>query len=355
MSVQSNMLRRIITLEHFTIIIVIILVLAFILGFGYIMQTWAEQFSLLQVAEPPATKEQFEIAKLSAEIQQIRSDTLGSLFWLKLIALIITVGGAVAGYLLGLSRTTQQRLEFENRKNVDAVYQSMVQELSDKSPLLRAAAAVKLGMMLKSFPVEWSVDGSRKAQLIQLTKQVLAASLAIEEDEKVRKTLTIALVLHKPWEGDEENPKKKKHADAREIDLSNAKAADAYWAKTDFSYTDFYKADLTRASFRNSILHSAQFREATLREAVLAGADCLKASFKLADLRGADLTGADLRGADFSDADLSEVNFDGAKVSGCVMAPAKLDVVKSGRVDISKDGDGSQVVSVQEWASALAV
>ena len=40
-----------------------------------------------------------EIDKLAAEIRQIRSDTTGSLFWLKMIALFVTVGGAVGGYL----------------------------------------------------------------------------------------------------------------------------------------------------------------------------------------------------------------------------------------------------------------
>lgn len=42
-------------------------------------------------------KKEYEINKLDAEIRQIRSDTAGSLFWLKLIALFVTVGGAVGG------------------------------------------------------------------------------------------------------------------------------------------------------------------------------------------------------------------------------------------------------------------
>jgi uncharacterized protein YjbI with pentapeptide repeats len=165
-----------------------------------------------------------------------------------------------------------------------------------------------------------------KTQLIELTKQVLAASLAIEEGAKVRKTLTIALVLHRPEEG--------KPADVRATDLSNAKAADAYWARADFTYADFFKADLARASFRKSVLHSAQFREATLRDAVLAEADCQNANFKLADLRG--------------------VNFDGAMVGGCVLAGARFGAASGGGVDLSEEGDGSQMVSVQEWCSAHA-
>lgn len=42
-------------------------------------------------------KTEYEIGKLDAEISRIRSDTAGSLFWLKLIALFVTVGGAVGG------------------------------------------------------------------------------------------------------------------------------------------------------------------------------------------------------------------------------------------------------------------
>ena len=40
-------------------------------------------------------KDSYEISKLDAEIRKIRSDTAGSLFALKVIALFVTVGGAV--------------------------------------------------------------------------------------------------------------------------------------------------------------------------------------------------------------------------------------------------------------------
>lgn len=132
------------------------IVLVTILLLAYLLQVLVERNSL-----PPdnasTPKEDYEIAKLAAEIRQIRSDTYGSLFWLKAVALFVTVGGAVGGYLIGQSRTTQTRLqherEIENRKNVDAQYQTLVQELSDSgSAVLRAAAAVKLGHILKSFP-----------------------------------------------------------------------------------------------------------------------------------------------------------------------------------------------------------
>ncbi len=53
---------------------------------------------------------------------------------------------------------------------------------------MRATAAVKLGAILKSFPKEWDVDEDRLQQMVRLTKEVLAAALAIEGDPKVLKT-----------------------------------------------------------------------------------------------------------------------------------------------------------------------
>jgi cell division protein FtsB len=243
-------------------------------------------------SEAELVKSKTEIAKLAAEIYQLRSDTSGSLFWLKMIALFVTVGGAVGGYLLGLSRTTQQKLEFEDRKNVDQVYHAIIQELSQPQPILRATAAVKLGSILESFPKEWAVKGAAKNQIIKRTKQVLAAALAIESDEKVLKTITIALPLHKPWKDLPEEKAKEKYGDMSGLDLSSAKAKDAYWARVDFSYADFYKAELQGASFRNAILNDAQFRESQLQNGVLIEADCKGANFKMADLSGADFTGA---------------------------------------------------------------
>jgi len=328
---------RSLALNQYTITLLVILVCVAIIAVVYQSQKLSEERSLPPI-ETTSTKEQYEIAKLAAEIRQIRSDTSGSLFWLKMIALFVTVGGAVGGYLIGQSQTAKKRIEFENRKNIDSAYQSIVAELADKSPLLRAAAAVKLGTILRSFPVEWTVSDARKAQLIQMTKQVLAASLAIEKDPKVLKTLTIALVLHKPWENDSDSMRKR-YADLRELDLSGARAADAYWARVDFSYSDFYRADSSRTSFREAVLEGAQFRNTKLQDAVLINANCKGANFKLADLRNADLTGANLEKA----------SFEGARVFGC-----KLTGVASGpdMVDGSPAGDGSQMISLQEWLAA---
>jgi uncharacterized protein YjbI with pentapeptide repeats len=333
--------ERKIGLSQLTIAMLVILVLLVSTVIVYLSQILVEQSAF--IITPPINvntpKEQYEIAKLAAEIRQIRSDTGGSLFWLKMIALFVTVGGAIGGYLIGQSRSTRARIEFEDRKNVDTAYQAVVQELSDESALLRAAAVVKLGMILKSFPQEWNVNSIRREQLIDLTKQVLAASLSIEDDPKVRKTLTSAIALHRPWENDAGAGDKTRYGDLRSVDLSRAKACDAYWARVDFTYADFYRADLTEASFREAILHGAQFREAILKEAVFMKADCEGANFKFADLRHANLT----------DAILDKANFEGAKVHGVILTHAKFGDNPNVPVDNSPAGDKAMMIPCQEW------
>jgi hypothetical protein len=292
-----------------------------------------------ETSDMDSKKKVLELSKIDAEISKIRSDTIGSLFWLKLIALFVTVGGAVGGYLVGQNQATMQKIKFEDRKNVDAVYQSIVQELSSESPILRAAAAVKLGSILKEFPHEWNVSGTRKGQLVQLTKQVLAAALSIESEEKVLKTLTINIVQDKSTQSGIEDMPNRGYANMRELDLSSAKAADAYWANADFTNADFYKADLKRASFRKSVMAGAQFRESILVDTVFVDADCVGSNFKMADLRGADFTRANLTG----------VNFENAKLMGTQFKGAQIKDIPEASVDISEEGDGTAMLSIHDW------
>jgi uncharacterized protein YjbI with pentapeptide repeats len=354
-SPTSTRLRRIFSINIFTILLFLGVLLFIIVATVYVTQALVEQdaFKVASGIPPAEAKQQYELAKLAAEIRQIRSDTSGSLFWLKMIALFVTVGGAVGGFLMGQRDTAQrriaaeerqehERIKFEKRKQIDALYQSMVQELSDQSQLLRAAAAVKLGMLLKSFPPEWTEDDERKEQLTLLTKQVLAASLAIESEKKVLKTVSIALVLHKRWGNNPAEVSKKKFADASYLDLSGAQAENAYWARVDFTGADFFQANLRRASLRESILSDAQFWETNLSEAVLAKAKCEGAVFKLCNLRGANLKGAHLAGA----------SFDGAKVHGAKLDGAQLQDIQEGMVDVSPDGETAQMISVAAWLSS---
>lgn len=336
--------RRRIGLTQPIVVLLVLAVVAGVIALAFVLQWRAEHGALTPVSGQKNVLAQREIDKLDAEIRQIRSDTSGSLFWLKLAGVFVTVGAAVGGYLLGQTRTTreraeaerqiaQQRLDFDHRQNVDATFQAIVQELSSESALLRVASAMKLGKLLEAPPVEWHVSEQRTRELSDLTKQVLAASLAIEREPKVLKALTIAIALH---------GSRAEAADLRGLDLSGARAADAYWARIDFTYADFYRADLSNASFRRARLDGAQFRETLLRSAVLANASCANANFKLSDLRDADLSGADLTGA----------NFEEVKVFGAKLAGATVGANPECHVDVSPEGDGSQRVTVVEWLAA---
>lgn len=319
-------------LSNLSIVGLIVLILV-----GAVVITYSAQYFFadkeIEVQSTTLTekKTEYEISKLDADISRIRSETSGSLFWLKLIALFVTVGGAIGGYLLGQSRMTLAKLNFEDRKNVDEVYQSIIKELADDAPILRAAAAVKLGAILNSFPVEWNVSQARKEQMTELTKQVLSAALSIEKDEKVLKTLTINLVLHKSCKDDLYM--------AKYLDLSGAQGHDAYWARCDFEYTDFYAANLTRTSFRKSKLRGTQFRETLLENTVFDNADCSGTNFKMADLRG----------ASFKEANLEHVNFENAKMYSVNLSGATLHNCQDCEIDVSETGDGSRMILLSEF------
>jgi hypothetical protein len=318
-----------------TIAAVVILVLAGVIAVVYLSQVVVEKGALSPVTRSVDLKQQREVDKLDAEIRQIRSDTGGSLFWLKMAGIFVTVGTAVGGYLLGQSRNTHKRLELEKWNNVNALYQGIVQELSSDSDLLRAAAAAKLGKFLQSFPAEWDLTPERHAELRDLTKKVLSASLAIETDPKVLKTLTIAIALSDP---------SAELGDLHQVDLSGARARDAYWARIDFTDADFYQADLTRPSLRKAVLTRAQFRDTKLNDAVLANALCEEANFKSTDLRGADFSGAMLKKASFEGAKVFGVKFDAGTTFG---------ENPDHEVDVSELGDGSEAVPLAEWLARI--
>jgi uncharacterized protein YjbI with pentapeptide repeats len=271
------------------IIGLVIFVIVITVATTFVAQFLAERGALTNQAVSKNLNAARQLDKLNAQILQIRSETAGSLFWLKMVALFITVGSAVGGYLIAHTRSTNLRLRFEKRNEVLRLYEGIVDDLAADKPVLRAAAAVKLGAVLEKYPSTWAVEGERstetKQELVDLTKQVLASSLTIEPERAVLKVLTISLARHRV--SDELG----RRFDMRKLDLSGAKAADAYWADCDLTGTDLYNADLTGASLRRSTLEYAQFRNASLVDAVLSDANLTNANFKEANLRNADLSG----------------------------------------------------------------
>ena len=99
--------------------VIVLVVLSILLGtllIAFLLQSQAERGALTPIATgATGAREQREIDKLDAEIKQIRSDTGGSLFWLKMAGLFVTVGAAVGGYLVGQARTTRERVDAERQ------------------------------------------------------------------------------------------------------------------------------------------------------------------------------------------------------------------------------------------------
>ena len=177
----------------------------------------------------------------------------------------------------------------------------------------------------------------RREELIQLTKQILAAALAIEKNEKVLKTITIALARLPKNATVNGQPAL---VDLRKLDLSWANATDAYWADVDFFSADFFRANLAQTSFRRADLTYTQFYHSNLTKAVLSKAICAGTNFKFADLRYADFTGAKIN---------EQVNFEGAKVYGMKLPPENALLIKDTEVDVSRNGDGSAMKSLSLW------
>jgi uncharacterized protein YjbI with pentapeptide repeats len=80
-----------------------------------------------------------------------------------------------------------------------------------------------------------------------------------------------------------------------------------------------------------------------LKNAVFAESICNKTNFKIADLRG----------ASFERALLNSVNFDNAKVYSVSIFEAKIECTPDCQVDISKEGDNSQLISVHDWIEKI--
>src|SRR5215470_14629981 len=96
------------------IMLLVFAVFIVIFVFTYLTQAWVELGAFSSDAGAGKLAEQRNVDKLTAEIRRIRSETGGSLFWLKMIGLFVTVGGAVGGYLVAQDQVTKARNKFEH-------------------------------------------------------------------------------------------------------------------------------------------------------------------------------------------------------------------------------------------------
>jgi hypothetical protein len=332
-------------LTQTAVIGLVVLIVTLTVAITLFAQAIAERGAISEAAVSKDLATARQVDKLDAEIQKIRSETAGSLFWLKMIGLFVTVGSAVGGYLIAHTRSANMRLQFEKRNEVVRLYQGMVDELSSDKSILRAAAAVRLGAVLEKYPSTWEIEGERsedtKQELVKLTKQVLASSLTIEAEPPVLKVLTISIARHKVSE------EKGKRFDMTGLDLSGAKAVDAYWADCNLSRTDLYGADLRNASLRRAKLHWTQFRDASLVSTVISEADCQNANFKRANLREADLHGIKNWTA------ISEITH--ANIWGVRNAPEGFVdwAISNGAVSVSSDREWQEILNGPAPSSPL--
>jgi uncharacterized protein YjbI with pentapeptide repeats len=162
-------------------------------------------------------------------------------------------------------------------------------------------------------------------------------------------------------------------ANLSEVNLSRASMIGANLVRATFRRTNLRGADLSGANFHASELRrvclsgarlvEADLRDANLRWADLSGANLAGADLSGAKLSGANLTGANLTGANLTDtslvyADLSHarligVDWRGTDLSGAILTGAKLygvsrcglvaEEVTCDWVDISPNGDGSEI------------
>jgi len=115
----------------------------------------------------------------------------------------------------------------------------------------------------------------------------------------------------------------------KEADLSLSNFQGANLSEVNLSYANLSGAKLNHATFRRTNLRwadlsGASLYESELRQVSLSGAKLVEADLRGANLRWADLSGANLAGADLSGAKLSGSNLTGANLTGANLTDASL-------------------------------
>ena len=338
-------------------------------------------------------KLQVEIDKLEAEISKLKSETdsekefgpLARQFYIWIGALGAWLVAGVGWWInRSFSKTQHKKLEQDRILGREKHNIELFQHLGHESLRVQLAAVAVLTQRLESFrerkkyelslaeqlekstitrvliAVTKKRDGSDLSSVIQAPFRFTAIrEIKTEKNEQLMlappillKFIADNLVRALGAKPEDEGPRKKpKTADSplKEFDLQKVEFPDAWWKRVDARGVDFFEANLRKASLREAFLSKAVFYRANLQEATLRDADLSKANLQGADLSKTDLQGADLRQANLSQARLTEVKFNGAKVAGADLREAQWGKNPDGYVDISPNGDGSQMKAIREW------
>ncbi|OCR01981.1 hypothetical protein BCD67_05735 [Oscillatoriales cyanobacterium USR001] len=115
-----------------------------------------------------------------------------------------------------------------------------------------------------------------------------------------------------------------RQANLEQTDLSGAHLRGTSLIGANLERANLHRADLSRADLRGANLNNAELRQANLSQANLSGVDLRGANLRWADLNGADLTGADLDEARLSGANLYGANLNNANLLNSILVHADL-------------------------------
>jgi uncharacterized protein YjbI with pentapeptide repeats len=138
-------------------------------------------------------------------------------------------------------------------------------------------------------------------------------------------------------------------ANLSQADLSNACLAGVRADRANFSRADLSEASLEEASLRDAVLDEAVLRGVKGKKAKLRGASLLECDLENAVLDGADFSRADLRRARLSGARLAKTVLDSAKIFGIDCGQSIPEGAIAQRCDVSREGDGSRLASLQDF------
>lgn len=133
-------------------------------------------------------------------------------------------------------------------------------------------------------------------------------------------------------------------ADLQRADLSNTELRQANLTQANLSGSDLRGANLRWADLTGADLSGADLRDSKLSGATLLGTNLSQANLNNSSLVHADLTQANLIRADWENADLSGATLTGTKLYEVPRFDLKIDGIICEWVDLSPDGDLTQVV-----------